>query len=285
MQDFKSFYSDASGGEGERCNYPTRLDTYGCGCAHDCGYCYAKSLLDFRGLWHPESPSVASTDYISRKLKKVKKGTVLRLGGMTDCFQPIEEVYGATKQLIQMLNARGIEYLIVTKSGLVADRRYMRILDPELAHIQITVTSTSDEPNFLGEKATPPTKRIEAAETLSKAGYDVSLRISPYLPELVDMERLNRVQVGKCLVEFLRVNHWIEKWLGQGKFTTWTVKSGGYRHLPLSVKIACLEDFKFPEMTVCEDVPEHYEWFRENYNNNPDDCCNLRREHATDARA
>ena len=66
---FKSFYSDASGGEGERCNYPTRLDTYGCGCAHDCRYCYAKSLLDFRGNWHPERPSIASTADISKALK------------------------------------------------------------------------------------------------------------------------------------------------------------------------------------------------------------------------
>lgn len=28
---FGSFYADASGGEGDRCKYPTRLDTYGCG--------------------------------------------------------------------------------------------------------------------------------------------------------------------------------------------------------------------------------------------------------------
>lgn len=274
--DFKSFFCDASGGEGERCNYPTRLDTYGCGCSHDCNYCYSRSLLDFRGLWRPDNPSVASTDYISRKLKKVKPGTILRLGGMTDCFQPIEEVYGATKQLIQMLNARGIGYLIVTKSDLVASKRYMRIIDPELAHIQITVTSTSDELNFLGEKAAPPTMRVMAAEALSAAGYDVSLRISPYVPELVDLERLNAVNVDKCLVEFLRVNHWIAKWLGRD-FAEWSVKSGGYRHLPLDRKIELLEGFEFPEMTVCEDVPGHYEYFKERYNHNPEDCCNLRK--------
>lgn len=39
-KEFGSFYAEASGGEGDRCNYPTRLDTYGCGCAHDCNYCY-----------------------------------------------------------------------------------------------------------------------------------------------------------------------------------------------------------------------------------------------------
>lgn len=274
--DFKSFYADASGGEGERCNYPTRLDTYGCGFAHDCAYCYAKSLLDFRGLWNPENPRVASSDFISRKLRKVGKGSVLRLGGMTDCFQPLEEVYGATAQAIKTMNAIGIEYLIVTKSDLVASRKYMRLLDPELSHIQITVTSTSDEPNFLNEKATPPTKRIEAAERLYKAGYDVSLRVSPYVPELVDLDVLNASVVEKCLVEFLRVNHWVEKWTGR-KWEGHTVKSGGYRHLPLNDKIALLDGFEIPEMTVCEDVPEHFEHFKSQYNYNPDDCCNLRR--------
>lgn len=274
-QDFKSFFADAGGGEGERCNYTTRLDTYGCGCYHNCNFCYARALLDFRGLWHPDNPGVASTDYISRKLKKVKPGTILRLGGMTDCFQPAEEVYGATAQAIRMMNARRIGYLIVTKSDLVASKQYMRLLDPELAHIQISVTSTSDEPNFLGEKAVSPSRRMEAAERLHKAGYDVSLRVSPYIPELIDLNVLNRVKVGKCLVEFLRVNHWIEKWLGR-VFPDHIVKSGGYKHLPLAIKRELLEGFDFPEMTVCEDVPSHYEWFKANFNANPDDCCNLR---------
>ena len=53
MKEYKSFYKTVDGSEGQKCNYPTRLDTYGCGCVHDCKYCYAKSLLSFRGLWNP----------------------------------------------------------------------------------------------------------------------------------------------------------------------------------------------------------------------------------------
>ncbi len=45
-----TFFATVEGGEGSKCHYPTRLDTYGCGCAHDCKYCYAKSLLNFRGF-------------------------------------------------------------------------------------------------------------------------------------------------------------------------------------------------------------------------------------------
>lgn len=273
---FQSFYADVQGEEGNRCLYPTRLDTYGCGCQHDCAYCYARSLLDFRGLWHPEKPSVASIDYIKRKLAKVERNKVLRLGGMTDCFMPYEKKYRTTYQTIKMLNAREIGYLIVTKSDMIADSLYLSVLDPELAHIQIIVTSTSDEPNYLKEKAVVPSRRIEAAEKLQRLGYDVSIRVSPYVSELVDLNVLNRVKVDKCCVEFLRLSHWCEKWLDRD-FPNHRVKSGGYKHLPLEMKIEMLKGFEFPEMTVCEDVPEHYEYFKRNYNSNPEDCCNLRK--------
>ena len=278
---FGSFFADASGGEGDRCNYPTRLDTYGCGCAHDCRYCYAKSLLSFRNLWHPDGPRVASTADISKALNKVKRGQVLRLGGMTDCFQPIERIYGATRQAIQMMNARGIEYLIVTKSALVADKAYTRVMDRDLAHIQISVTSTSDEPNVLGEKASKPSDRLRAAQVLQEAGFDVALRVSPYIPELVDMEALEAAGIRKGLVEFLRVNGFIAKWLEAEGYATshYTQKEGGYRHLPLWKKKALMEPFKevFEELTVCEDVQAHYDYWKEHVNANPDDCCNLRR--------
>ena len=274
---YGAFFGSAGGGEGQRCKYPDRLDTYGCGCAHNCTYCYARSLLDFRGLWHPDNPSVASTADISKALKKVRPGSILRLGGMTDCFQPLEEVYGATRQAIQMMQARGVGYLIVTKSDLVADKAYVRVMDPELAHIQISVTSTDDTPNFLGERAAPPSRRMEAAKKLQDMGYDVSLRVSPYIPQLVNVGVLKKTSVRKCLVEFLRVNPLINKAL-KIDARAYTVKSGGYRHIPLETKRYMLEAFDGFELTVCEDVPEHYEYWRMHVNANADDCCNLRRK-------
>ncbi len=32
----------------------------------------------------------------------------------------------------------------------------------------------------------------------------------------------------------------------------------------------------FKEMTVCEDESEAYEYWKNNFNYNPNDCCNLR---------
>lgn len=270
MKEYKSFFKEVAGNEGGKCHYNTRLDTYGCGCAHDCSYCYAKSLLDFRGLWDEKEPSVADIKKIERKIAKLPKGSIIRLGGMTDCFQPLEEVMQVTKATIEALNRYGISYLIVTKSDLVCE--YMHILDKDMAHIQISTTWIPCE------KAVSTERRIKAIETLFDAGFDVAVRLSPYVPQFVDFERLNSIRCNKIIVEFLRVNHWIKKWLPLD-YSDYTVKQSGYEHLPLSVKIEYLAKVTgFDEVSVCEDVTEHYEYWQEAVNHNKADCCNLRRE-------
>ena len=70
---------------------------------------------------------------------------------MTDCFQAFENAYRVTYKTIQLLNKRRIHYLIVTKSDMVASDKYLEILDKDLAHIQISITSTGDETAFQEE--------------------------------------------------------------------------------------------------------------------------------------
>lgn len=270
MKEFKSFYKEVAGNEGGKCLYNKRLDTYGCGCQHDCSYCYAKSLLSFRGLWDAKEPSVADLAKIERKIARIPKGAILRLGGMTDCFQPLEAQTHITRETIKLLNQYGIGYLIVTKSDLICD--YMDILDKHLAHIQVSITWIPCE------KAVSTERRIKAIEKLYAEGFDVAVRLSPYVPQFVNYERLNSIKCNKIIVEFLRVNHWIKKWLPLD-YSDYTVKQSGYEHLPLSKKIEYLSRVTgFDEMSVCEDVTEHYEYWREAVNHNKADCCNLRRK-------
>lgn len=268
MKEFKSFYKQVGGNEGSKCHYNTRLDTYGCGCAHDCSYCYAKSLLDFRGLWDAKEPAVADLDKIESRIEKIQPGTIVRLGGMTDCFQPMEEDLQVTKATIMLLNKYGIGYLIVTKSDLVCE--YMNILDKDLAHIQISTTWIPCE------KAVSTQRRIKAIETLEANGFDVAVRLSPYIPQFVDFDRLNAIKCRKIIVEFLRVNHWIKKWLPLD-YSEYTVRHAGYNHLPLDRKIEALAKITgFDEVSVCDDTDEGYAYFRECVNWNKEDCCNLR---------
>lgn len=269
MKEFKSFFKEVKGNEGNKCRYNVRLDTFGCGCSHDCAYCYAKSLLNFRGLWDAKEPSTASLEKIERKIAKLPKGTIVRLGGMTDCFQPQESRDRVTRGTILLLNKYGIGYLIVTKSDLICE--YADILDKHLAHIQVSITFAPCE------KAVSTERRIRAVEMLQEQGFDVAVRLSPFIPQFVDFERLNRINCRKIIVEFLRVNHWIKTWLPLD-YSEYSVKQSGYQHLPLAKKVEYLSRVTgFDEVSVCEDVTEHYEYWREAVNFNKDDCCNLRR--------
>lgn len=281
-KEFKSFFKNVGGGnEGSKCHYPVRLDTYGCGCSHDCKYCYAKSLLNFRKLWNPTSPAIADIVKIRKQIDKIASGKygkikAIRLGGMTDCFQPIEATNHVTFETLKYLNEKRVPYLIVTKSDLVATDEYMGILDKDLAHIQITVTTTDDDLSLSYEKAVVPSRRIKAIEKLQENGFDVALRLSPYIPEFVDLSVLNNVKCDKIQVEFLRVNCWIKKWFDID-YTSYTVKQSGYLHRTLEDKkelIKGITGFKF--ISVCEDETEAYEYWKNHFNPNPDDCCNLR---------
>ena len=280
MKSFSLFYKEVEGNEGNKCHYPTRLDTYGCGCQHDCKYCYAKSLLDFRGLWNSQKPVVGNMKQIRNAIIRAKKSgvKVLRLGGMTDCFQPIELKYRTTYQTIRLLNKYKIEYLIVTKSHLVANDEYMKIYDKDLAHFQITTTCLDDElyKKLDYEKASLPSKRIEAIKKLQDNGFDVAIRLSPLIEEYIDFDKLNSLGIEKAIVEFLRVNHWIRKWFDID-YSKFTLKEGGYEHLQLDEKKRILDKVKIPIVSICEDVDEHYNYWKENFNPNKEDCCNLRR--------
>lgn len=272
---FQSYIKAVGGNEGEKCKYRLRLDTYGCGCFHNCQYCYARSLLEFRGLWRPNNPSVVDIEQVHKTIRKIPSGMVVRLGGMTDCFQPIERGYRITWRAIEYLNKRKIHYLIVTKSDMVTE--YMDILDKDLAHIQISVTSTDDEISKQIEEGAPlPQERIRAIETLQANGFDVAIRLSPYIPNFVNTEVINNIKCDKLQVEFLRINGQIKKTFKDVDFSEYTHKEGSYSHLPLERKIELLKAFHGKQVSVCEDVTEHYNYWKENVNYNKDDCCNLR---------
>lgn len=277
MKEFKSFFKDVTDRKFNTwCRWSKRLDTYGCGCAHDCKYCYSKSLLNFRGLWNAAAPAVADIKKIESRIKKLPAGSIVRMGGMTDCFQPCELKHRTTYETIKLLNKYRIGYLIVTKSHLVAEDEYISILDKGLAHIQITVTTTDDELCKQYENASPPSMRIKAIEKLYALGYDVSVRLSPFIPQLVDVDKINAINCDKILIEFLKVNTWVRKWFDID-YSEYSLKYGGYYHLPLERKIELVSLIDgYEERSVGEYVKEHYEYFRDNVNYNKDDCCNLR---------
>lgn len=272
MTEYLAFDGDVGGGEGSRCNYTRRFDVYGCGCAHNYSYCYARSILDFRKNWHPDNPHVADIKKVEKALNGVKAGTVLRMGGLTDCFQPIEEKRKVALHTLRLMNERGIHALIVTKSDLIAERPWIDALG-ENAHVQVSITSTEGNP--WREEAPEFSRRMEAVKRLNEAGIDVQVRLSPYVPEFVD---LRKIEHDRVLVEFLRINGSIRKLLHGVDLRPYALKLDGYRHLPLKVKREWLKPIqeRFAEVSVCEDVYSHWSVWMNEVNANPNDCCNLK---------
>jgi len=258
------------------CRYTARLDSYGRGCLHNCSYCYARHLLDFRKNWHPNEPAVANLDTIRKVVGKLAPGSVVKLGGMTDCFQPIEGKRHTTLETIKMLNDRGVHYLIVTKSATCVFPEYLDAYDPKLAHFQISITSTDDWNGNRYETASPQSERMRACEVLERMGYDVSVRLSPFIPEFVDVSVINAIDCGKILVEFLKVNTYVRRCFDLD-YSEYTCSYGGHSNLELERKIELAESLTdFDQRSVGEYVRDHYLYFRDNYNYNPFDCCNLR---------
>jgi DNA repair photolyase len=205
------------------CHYPLRIDTYS-SCYHDCEYCYAKSMLVDRNLWNPKDIRVADIDEIKNKISFYRsvetKGIVAaairnripaRLGGLTDCFQPIEKHKDVTLRLIKYLNSIDYPYLIVTKGDLVGDSTYLNELRKDLAYVQITVTTTDAKiAKQLEPNAPSIARRISVLQRLKEAGIYCAGRISPVIPGITEdnclelIELLQEIKIPHILLEFFR---------------------------------------------------------------------------------
>lgn len=317
---YRAFINVPGGGEGQRCFYPVRLDPYGKGCAHNCSYCYARSLLDFRKLWHSREPAVADpgeirkvfADVFDRNKKTkwapvLKRRVPLRIGGMTDPLQPAEDEHGVAAETLDVLRHYRYPYLLVTKSDRIASEPILKVLDPELAAVQISVTTLSAElAAKIEQGAPPPQARLEALEKLSRLGFFVTGRLSPLFPRHPDGHYASggdesgpTLEVftwdlpfelcrrgAKCvLVEFLRFTPFTHRWLGEelGDDLKWLLnkhsrRDQGAMHFSLAEKRAYLQRIKAiadgcgVPFSVCDDAD--FEELKD-LRANPDDCCNL----------
>jgi len=276
MNVFNSFYKNINNRKYNTwCKYKKRIDTYGCGCAHDCKYCYARALLDFRRNWNSEKPKIAYITEIEKTISELSKTDVIRMGSMTDCFQPVEKIERVTYETIKILNQYSINYLVVTKSSLVSDEKYLKLYNGNLAHFQISISSTSNTQCNKYENSSPITERIKSAERLYELGFDVSIRLSPALYQFIDFRILNDIKCDKILIEFLKVNHFIKKSFNID-YSDYSLKYGGYNNLQLAKKIEIVNNVSgFKQVSVGEYVKEHHEYFSKNVNYNKGDCCNL----------
>lgn len=180
----------------QQCLYAFEVDTYGRGCAHDCVYCYAKAELTVHGYWNNPIPvpidfnEIRKAFYIAFETDKRNKWRdllhrriPLRIGSMSDSFMWSDTKYKVTQELLKLLKFYNYPYVVFTRSDLVANDDYLKLLDPKLAAIQFSLSSTNDELVRKIEPGAPSAKRRLAALTkLAGAGFWTTVRINPLFP-------------------------------------------------------------------------------------------------------
>jgi hypothetical protein len=106
-------------------------------------------------------------------------------------------------------------------------------------------------------------------------GLDVSIRLSPFIPQYIDFDIINKINCNKIIIEFLKVSCYVKKWFDID-YTNYSLKYGGLNHLQLEEKIDLVNKITgYDQVSVGEYVYDHYLYFRDNVNYNKDDCCNL----------
>jgi len=168
------------------------------GCEHGCIYCFARPTHAFHNL----SPGL---DFESRLFAKPAAPELLRaeltkksyacqpiaMGTNTDPYQPIEQHWKITRQILEVLQEFNHPFTITTKSARVT--RDLDILAPMaaqgLAAVMMSVTSLDPKvAQTLEPRASAPHQRIRAIRELSAAGVPVFVSISPVVPAITDHE-------------------------------------------------------------------------------------------------
>jgi len=168
------------------------------GCEHGCIYCFARPTH----AYHDLSPGV---DFESRLFVKPNAPQLLHaalsrpgyecapiaMGTNTDPYQPIEERFRVTRQVIELLLETKHPFTITTKSDRVL--RDLDLLKPaaELGIASVAISVTSLDPAIartMEPRAAAPRKRLAAVKALNEAGVPCHVAVAPVVPQITDHE-------------------------------------------------------------------------------------------------
>jgi DNA repair photolyase len=123
--------------------------------------------------------------------KKSWQPQVVMMSGVTDCYQPIERKLRITRRCLEVLAEARNPVSVITKNHLITrDADLLAELasfDACSAHLSIP-TLDPELQRVLEPRASTPKRRLQAIETLAKAGIPTGVMVAPVIPGLTDHE-------------------------------------------------------------------------------------------------
>lgn len=168
------------------------------GCEHGCIYCYARPFHEYLGM-------SAGVDFETKILvkedapellraelqKKSYEPEVIAISGVTDPYQPVERRLRITRRCLEVLAEFRNPVTLITKNHLVT--RDVDILADMAswngAAVNLSITTLDNDVQRVMEPRTSiPARRLQAVETLAKAGVPVGIMVAPIVPGITDEE-------------------------------------------------------------------------------------------------
>ena len=168
------------------------------GCEHGCVYCYARPTHEYWGY-------SSGMDFESKILVKKNAPDLLRrelasrawvpkpilLSGNTDCYQPAEQKFKITRELLKIALEFRQPIGIITKNSLIL--RDLDILSElqkrNLIRVTMSITSLDESTRRILEPRTASCKnRVEAVRKLTEIGIPTSVNLAPIIPGINDHE-------------------------------------------------------------------------------------------------
>lgn len=176
------------------CGLPIRLDTYK-HCSFNCKYCFANNRVIGEKL-----DAQCNINWLKHKFKKIyddkninpndflenllNQRITLHGGGQSDCFQHCEGEKMITKRIVEICNEYNQHILFSTKS----DSYYDVPVDPKYHSFQLSITNLHDD--FIEPNVPPIENRIKFFDSLKNEGFNVGIRIQPFIPEITNIESI-----------------------------------------------------------------------------------------------
>jgi DNA repair photolyase len=168
------------------------------GCFHACAYCYARPSheylswgagtdFDRKIVVKPDAPALLRAAFAKRTWKKE---TVV-FSGVTDCYQPLEAVYGITRRCLETCLEFRNPVGIVTKGALIRrDADLLAALAREAgAAVYFSIPFADAEmARAIEPNVATPDQRLEALAALSAAGIATGVALAPVIPGLNDSD-------------------------------------------------------------------------------------------------
>ncbi len=177
------------------------------GCEHGCIYCYARNSFEYWGY-------SAGVDFETKILVKKNAPELLRkflmnpkwepvpimLSGNTDCYQPAEQKFRLTRQLLQVCNEFNQPVGILTKNAwIIKDKDVlMEMAEKKILTAMVSITSFNEDIRRVMEPRTTTAKqRLRVIEELSKAGIRMGIMMGPMIPGLNEHEMQHIMKSAK----------------------------------------------------------------------------------------